>query len=177
MTRSIDAGRALRRARRRGSVTAEGAIVATFLALMFGAVLWAHEGYRAGQRAELDAREALWPQIANGCSDGIAGPAVRARRDYRATSEWIDPAITHRGDAEIGERAVSVTHSRIARRPEALGGGALDRTTRATATCSIPPTGTRLDYRTPAIRLFCDVHPGTGDFAMEWPEGCDPSID
>ena len=174
--RCTDVLRALARDER-GSVSAEGVIVAVFLAIVFGAVLWAQGAYRTWQVTEQDVRRRVWPEAAEGCfSVGTLPEAAAPMNAYRRTSEWIDLEITRRGRDEVVTQTVGAQSLRTARRPEVVGGGTRDGEASAELICNTRPTGREFDLRRPAILLFCEVHPNEGDFAMEWEDGCDPSI-
>ena len=54
----------------RGSAYAEGAIVAWFMTIVFGACLWAVQGYATYSATGNELRIATWPEVIEGCSSG-----------------------------------------------------------------------------------------------------------
>jgi hypothetical protein len=155
---------------RRGAATAEGAIVAMFMAMIFGAVIFAYRGYRDAAATVASPRRQIWPRALKGCP-GPRETRLRAELDgYDDTAEDIAPMIAvHFRD--VTENTLRQGDLRTETAPSVAGGRTAVFEERAQVACNTIPVDYAADIRPSVLDLFCETHPDA-----EWPEGCNPGI-
>lgn len=150
----------------RGAATAEGVIVAFFMAIVFGAVIFAYRGYGAAARSVRAVSAAVWPQAYAGCDDGPRERDLHAELGrFAHTAFDVAPNEADQW-SEIRARDIGATDARSA------GAGRMfdDRRTRfeergrvACNPVAIDPP----DLGEDAEALFCERHPDP-----LWPDPC-----
>jgi hypothetical protein len=166
--------RALRPRRRsllrdvRGGASAEGAIVATFMAILFAATLFVYRGYREQLATVRSPTRGLWVEATRGCDTGPqANEVISPLGGYPATANRNAPTVSRRWN-EIRQRQLERTDSASVTEGTVLGGDTVRFEESAQIGCGPSGVFERVDWRAEAMALFCDRHPDP-----RWPEGCD----
>jgi hypothetical protein len=150
----------------RGSATTEGVIIAFFMAIVFGGVIYAYRGYRDEARSVRAAAAPVWPKALQGCDDGPREHELRSRLGgYEATAFAVAPNEADQWD-EIRARDVAGSDHRSIEAGPMFGGRRNEFDEQARTACNpvaVPPP----DLDPDILELFCDRHPDP-----RWPEGC-----
>jgi hypothetical protein len=165
----IDAARRLLRDRR-GAATAEGAIVIMFMAIIFGATLFAYRGYRAAASTVGTPRRAMWPEALAGCPGPTETKLRPSLSGYESTAATIAPTIAPHFE-EVTEGKTRRTESRTATAPRVAGGRTTSFEETSETACNTTTVEYAADIRPEVLTLFCSRHPDP-----EWPEGCTAAI-
>ncbi len=156
----------------RGGASAEGAIVAGFLVLLFAATMFAYRGYRAQMYAVRAPTRALWQDALEGCPGGApAAPLLDPLGGFPRTAHAMTPTIAARW-AWVRRQRLSRAESRTIGEGAVLGGEEVRFDENARVECNPLGATPAIDPRREALSLFCWMHP-----APEWAAGCDPSAD
>lgn len=156
----------------RGGASAEGAIVAGFLAILFAASLFAYRGYRAQLYTVRAPTRALWRDAVQGCDGGRRAERLVAELGrYPLIARTMTPSYAPRWET-VREETLEHAETRGIDEGEALGGEHVRFDESARIECNTTGRSTVVDPRPEALSLFCRMHP-----APEWAAGCDPSAD
>ena len=153
----------------RGSAYAEGAIVAWFMTMVFGACLWAVQGYAAYSSTGNEARIATWPEAVEGCRNGDPG-TIRSQipTGYKSVMSDVAPLTTAPRLLAVVEDTVTNTISNSATSPALFGGASTNFEETSVTSCNTMPPDDGLAYiRKEALTYYCDLHP-----EPEWQVGC-----
>jgi hypothetical protein len=156
----------------RGGASAEGAIVAGFLAILFAASLFAYRGYRAQLWAVRAPTRALWADAVEGCDGGARADSLLSRLGgYPRIARTMTPSVAPRWDT-VREERLERSESRGIDEGAVLGGEHVQFDESARLECNTTGRSPAVDPRREALSLFCRMHPGP-----EWAAGCDPRAD
>jgi hypothetical protein len=154
-----------------GGASAEGAIVASFLVMIFAACLFVARAVTRSAAAIETSRSAVWSRALDRCARGPEDTDVtRALGAYRRGAEAVSSAYAaHFGDVRTSRVTASTTASTTAGR--AAGGRTVTHTETSETACNPRETPWSTDARAAALDYFCRQHP-----EPVWPEGCDPAV-
>ncbi len=159
------------RADERGGASAEGAIVASFLVMIFAACLFVAQSLTRGAAAIATSRTAVWSRALDRCPRGPEDVHVqRALGGYRRGAEAISPVYAAHFD-DVRAALVTASTTRSGTAPEAAGGRTVTFTETSETACNPLETPWDTDPRAAALDYFCRQHP-----EPLWPEGCDPAV-
>lgn len=168
--RSTDRNRLLRD--ERGGASAEGAIVASLMVILFAATLFAYRGYRTQLWTVREPTRALWQDALRGCAGGAhASSLIAPLGRYPSTARTMTPSVAAGWD-EVRERTLHRADARSIDEGAVLGGERVRFDERAHVECNTRGISPSFDPRREALSLFCSMHP-----APEWAAGCDPNAD
>jgi hypothetical protein len=154
-----------------GGASAEGAIVATFLVMIFSACLFVAESLARGEAAIETARESVWSRALDDCPRGAVDTSVMsALAGYPSSAETISPTYADHF-RDVRAESISATKLATATAHESAGGRTVTFTESSETACNTQETEYGTDARSAALRYFCQVHP-----ELLWFEGCDPSV-
>jgi len=155
----------------RGGASAEGAIVATFMVMIFSACLFVAEALARGEAAIETARESVWSRALDDCPSGAVDTSVMsALAGYPGSAETISPTYAEHF-RDVRADSVSATKVATATAHESAGGRTATFTESSETACNTQETEYETDSRSAALRYFCQVHP-----ELLWFEGCDPAV-
>ena len=153
----------------RGGVHVEGAMVATFLAMMFAGFLWIRHVASTELLAVRTVGRELWAPALAGCTDGTPAPPRTWTADYRPVQEEVSPeAAARMREVTAADSATATSHT--ATRPDLLGGGSIAIDARAGTACNAAMPSTAIPIRARILEIFCERLP----LPANWSAGCDP---
>lgn len=154
-----------------GGASAEGAIVATFLVMIFSACLFVAEAIGRGEAAIETTRQSVWARALDDCPRGAQDSSVmRSLGGYPDVARSISAAYAD-SFQDIREEAVGATTTASATAKESAGGRTVRFEETSETACNSQEAVYSTDARSAALKYFCDVHP-----ELLWYEGCDPTV-
>lgn len=155
----------------RGGASAEGAIVATFLVMIFSACLFVAEALARGEATIETTRQSVWARALDDCPRGGQDSSVmRALGGYPDTAEIISSSYAD-SFSQVCAETVGATTTATATAQESAGGRTVRFEETSETACNTQETEYGIDARSAALRYFCEIHP-----EPLWFEGCDPSL-
>lgn len=154
-----------------GGASAEGAIVATFLVMIFSACLFVAEAIARGEAAIETTRQSVWARALDDCPRGAQDSSVmRALGGYPDVVESISPSYAD-SFQEVREEVVGATTTATATAKASAGGRTVRFEETSETACNTQEAVYGTDARSAALKYFCAIHP-----EPLWFEGCDPSV-
>jgi len=155
----------------RGGASMEGAIVASFLVMIFAACLFVARAVTRQAAAIESTRSAVWTRALDRCARGPEDADVlRAVGAYRRGAESVSPVYA----AHFGDVRASLVSAATTSRTNAgatFAGRTVTRTETSETACNPRKTPWNTDPRAAALDYFCRQHP-----EPLWAEGCDPAV-
>jgi hypothetical protein len=142
----------------RGTATAEGVIVAFFMAIVFGAVIFAYRGYGAAARSVRAVSAAVWPQAYAGCDDGPREHDIQRHLGHFEHHAYeIAPNEADKWD-EIRAREISGSDTRSAGAGRMFDHRRTHFDEQGRTACN-PATIDPPEIHEDVVALFCERHP------------------